>query len=82
MELEEVIIRTLGNIGVVDGHDAGSGEMNIFIHTDHPKLAFDHLRQLVGTKDFMPDLKVAYREIGNEEFVILHPPALSHFRLT
>ena len=29
IELEETIMSSLGNLGKVDGHDAGSGEMNI-----------------------------------------------------
>ena len=79
IELEETIMTSLGNLGKVDGHDAGSGEMNIFIFTDHPKLAFEHVKQVLGTEDFMPDLKVAYREIGKDEFTILHPSDLSYF---
>ena len=33
IELEETIIKGIGSLGKVDGHDAGSGEMNIFILT-------------------------------------------------
>ena len=65
----------------MDGHDAGSGEMNIFILTDHPRLAFEQVEQVLGTKDFMPELKVAYREIGKDEFTILHPAGLSFFAI-
>jgi hypothetical protein len=81
IELEETIIRSLGNLGKVDGHDAGSGEMNIFILTDHPKLAFERVKQVLGTKDFMPELKDAYREIGKDQFIILHPAGLSCFAI-
>jgi hypothetical protein len=81
IELEETIMRSLGNFGRVDGHDAGSGEMNIFILTDHPKLAFERVKQVLGTEDFMPDLKVAYRETGQDEFTILHPEGLSYFAI-
>ena len=81
IELEETIMRSLGNLGKVDGHDAGSGEMNIFILTAPPKLAFQGIRQLLGTRDFMPDLKVAFREIGKDEFTILHPAGLSYFAI-
>ena len=81
IELEETIMRSLGDLGTVDGHDAGSGEMNIFILSDQPKLAFERVKQVLGTKDFMPELKVAYLEIGNDEFAILHPADLSHFTI-
>ncbi len=78
IELEETIRRSLENVGRVDGHDAGSGEMNIFIFTDHPKLAFERVKQVLGTNDFMPELKVAYREVGKDDFTILHPARLTY----
>ena len=81
IELEETIMRSLANLGKVDGHDAGSGEMNIFIYTDQPNLAFERIKEILGTKDFMPELKVAYREIGKDEFTILHPAGLSFFTI-
>ena len=81
IELEETIVRSLGNLGRVDGHDAGSGEMNIFILTDHPKLSFERVEHVLGTRDFMPDLKVAYREIGKDEVTILYPPDLAYFAI-
>ena len=81
IQLEDGIATSLGNLGQVDGHDAGSGEMNIFILTDQPKLAFEHVKQVLGTKDFMPELKAAYREIGDDKFTILHPTGLSHFAI-
>lgn len=79
IDLEEIIMEGLGNLGNVDGHDAGSGEMNIFILTDHPTVAFDRIKQLLGTKDIMPDFKAAFRMIGKDEFTILHPANLTHF---
>ncbi len=81
VELEETIMRSLGNLGNVDGHDAGSGEMNIFILTDNPKSVFDRIRELLGTRDFMPDLKVAFRVIGKDEFTVLYPAGLTHFTI-
>ena len=81
VELEEAIIGDLANLGIVDGHDARSGEMNIFILTDHPKSAFDRIKQVPAMRDFMPDLKVAYREIGGDDFTILHPVGLTHFAI-
>lgn len=81
VELEDTIIGHLGNLGSVDGHDAGSGEMNIFIITDHPMPAFEQIKGLLGTRDFMPDLKVAYREIGKDAFTIIHPAGLAEFAI-
>ncbi len=81
IELEGAIRRALGNLGRVDGHDAGSAEMNIFIFADHPKLAFQAIKQLLGTRDFMPELKVAFREVGQDDFTVIHPPSLTHFAI-
>jgi hypothetical protein len=79
--LEEIIIGNLTNLGCVDGHDAGSGEMNIFILTNSPKDAFDRIRQMPAMRDVMPDLKVAYRKIGEDDFTILHPAGLTCFAI-
>jgi hypothetical protein len=81
IEIEETIIKTLGDLGKVDGHDAGSGEMNIFIFTDNPQLAFERINSSIGTRDFMSALKAAYRKIGSDEFTILHPKNLTHFSI-
>jgi hypothetical protein len=81
IELEDSIIAGIGTLGEVDGHDMGVGEMNIFVHTDHPTLAFETIKSLLGTKDFMPELRAAYREVGKDNFTILHPADLTHFTI-
>jgi hypothetical protein len=81
IELEDGIVAGIGTLGEVDGHDMGLGVMNIFIRTDHPTLAFQQIQSLVGTKDYMPDLKAAYRDVGKDNYTILYPADLSHFAL-
>ncbi len=81
IELEDGLIAGIGNFGKVDGHDMGSGKMNIFIHSDHPKLAFQWVEQLIGTQDFMLELKAAYREADGEKYTILHPAGLEQFQV-
>jgi hypothetical protein len=39
--LQEALEAELGNKAFVDGHDAGLGQMNIFIHTNDPKRISD-----------------------------------------
>jgi hypothetical protein len=80
-ELEEILIEGLGDLGNVDGHDAGSGEMNIFLLTDDPQRTFERIKSLPGTRNFMADLKVAFRKIGHDKFTILHPMGLTHFAI-
>ena len=82
IKLEDSIIAGLGTVGEVDGHDVGLREMNIFVHTDHPSLAFQKIKMLLGTQDFMPELKVAYRDVGKDKFTILYPPNLKDFGIT
>jgi hypothetical protein len=81
IELEDRIIAGLGNLGKVSGHDMGVGEMNIFVRTDHPKLAFEKIKLLLGTHDFMPELKAAYRDVGKDNYTVLYPPGLGHFSI-
>jgi hypothetical protein len=81
VELEEAIRGSLETLGIVDGHDAGSGEMNIFILTNHPMPAFERIKQILGTRDFMPDLKVAFRVVGKDEFTILYSADLTYFAI-
>ena len=79
--LEEAIIDGLGSTGDVDGHDAGSGEMNIFVLTDDPKLAFDRIKTIPDVGDHLLNMKVAFREVGKHEFTIIHPHDLKSFAI-
>lgn len=40
IEIESMLIDSISESSEVDGHDAGSGEMNIFVHTDDVHRAF------------------------------------------
>jgi hypothetical protein len=79
--LEEQIESSLGDLGYVDGHDMGSGEVNIFIVTDKPDEIFQHIKPILLAKDLMPKLKVAYREIGKSKFTIIYPLQLVDFKI-
>ena len=45
--IETLIEDSLAGDGEVDGHDAGSGEVNIFVRTDAPERAFDRIRPVL-----------------------------------
>ncbi len=79
---ERSVAGALGELGEVDGHDAGTGEMNIFILTDRPKLAFDRIKEISDTEKYRNELKAAFREIGKDEFVIIFPENLVHFSIS
>lgn len=81
LELEEALTESLGDLGDVDGHDAGSGEMNIFIFTDDPTRAFERVKAVLGAGDFMSRFKAAYREVGKDSFTIRYPAGLTDFSI-
>jgi hypothetical protein len=77
--VEEALISELGNLALVDGHDAGSGEVNIFLFTDDPNRAFLEIKRVLGSKDFLVGLKAAFRERTGSEYTIIWPPGLTTF---
>lgn len=62
----------LSNEHYVDGHDFGSGQMNIFIHTNSPELAFTESKQVLS-KLGVVEFKAAYRKLEAEEYTWLWP---------
>jgi hypothetical protein len=77
--LERELRSEIGDLGEVDGHDIGQGEMNIFVLTTSPIRCFDSVRSLPGVARAMPRLKVAYRRLDSEDYEVLHPPGLYRF---
>ena len=80
VEAEERMIEALKDIADITGHDMGSGEGNIFIHTNAPerdvRIAFDCLEEHARDQ-----AKAAYREIEGDKYVILRPAGLKEFRI-
>ena len=70
IEIENRLESALGNLHEVDGHDFGSGEMNIFIHTNDPESAFELIKNdiddLVNT-----NFKVAYRKFDRKKYQLI-----------
>ena len=81
VRLEEPLERLLGDLATIDGHDAGVGEVNVFILTDHPIRVFDKVRVLPEVARLLPNLRVAYRRIGEDEFQVLHPTGPYEFKI-
>lgn len=55
----------------VDGHDFGSGTMNIFIDTNDPVAAFGIVKQSVHIDH--RDFRVAYRAFEDDEYSLIWP---------
>ena len=73
VDVEEALDKCLHGVAEVDGHDFGSGEMNIFILTDEPQAAFDKARFIVNAAGLLAKFSAAYRLIGSEEHTRLWP---------
>jgi len=81
IEAEELLREKLREPDVIDGHDIGSGEMNIFILTDNPQSCFGHVKRIFGGRKIWAALRAAYREADGNEYTILWPEGLTHFEV-
>ena len=79
---EDILYRHLPPLGIVDGHDCGAGEFNIFILTDKPQETFDTAEKvrLIASPEYNPI--VAYREWLGERYIVLWPPDLQAFNIS
>ena len=68
--------------GFVDGHDFGSGEMNIFIHTDQPLDAFRDATVVLSGDPRWADVRAAYRPTEGNYFVLVWPETLLEFSVS
>jgi len=81
VQLETALEEFLGPGADVDGHDFGSGEMNLFIITDHPVETFESVLPLLEREGCLASLRAGYREIKGEKFTVLWPLGLDSFRI-
>lgn len=71
--LEDELQRLVAPIADVDGHDMGSGEMNIFILTADPVATFARAKPLLADASLLDNVRVAYRELHSDDFAFLWP---------
>lgn len=79
IRFENALISLLGRSAHVDGHDFGSGEVNIFIITKDPISTFALVQQTDQSIRPSLEMKAAYRSMDGETFVCLWPPGLEYF---
>jgi hypothetical protein len=77
--MEEQLGAALGRYASVDGHDFGSGEMNIFVATERPAEAFADVTNALRDGPRWGDLRAAYREAQGGTYEILWPEGLRKF---
>jgi len=80
--LEGQLAETMPKNSEVDGHDAGSGQMNILIFTDAPKKIFDLVKPVLKEADRLTSARVAYRAVSEDQYTILYPKELATFKVT
>jgi len=72
----------LGETAVVDGHDFGFGQFNIFVLTNDPTATFTQAHHIILDEGIRNYLRSAYCEINREEYVILWPSQLKEFSVS
>ncbi len=66
----------------VDGHDMGSGEVNIFIHANNPINTFQIAKNILEEDGVeLKNIKIAYREINGDNYIPLWPKNLVDFKV-
>jgi hypothetical protein len=77
VSLEDEIHRIVEQIAEVDGHDIGSGEMNIFILTADPVASIELVKPLLSAASLLDKVSVAYREVRSHDFTVLWSTSLT-----
>lgn len=83
ISMEEALEDRLdGSQSYVDGHDFGSSEMNLFVHTDQPLDAFEEAQSALGSDPRWAEVRAAYRPTDGEEYTIVWPATLEDFSVS
>jgi hypothetical protein len=79
IEIEGLLIDGISKSNEVDGHDSGSGEANIFVHTNDVHLAVDEIKDCLGKNAALEGVRIGYRELDGDEYFPLWPKELKRF---
>ena len=71
--LEDELQGHMPSNAVVDGHDIGSDEANIFVLTSDPAVTFSAMIPVLRERGRLKGLRVAYRAEASEDYVNLWP---------
>ena len=81
VEIEKALIGALSRGNRLDGHDVGSGEVNIFIETNNPNQVFDEVRGILIAHHAWSDVRIAYRTTDGDHYTVLWPKTLREFEV-
>lgn len=71
--LEHALTEALSPDVLVDGHDKGSGEANIFILTPDPAATLSASLPVIGGQRRLEGLAAGYRALDSDDYVRLWP---------
>ena len=82
VQIEEELISLLGESADIDGHDFGSEEANIFIHTLDPTESFRRCHTFLASKNPSgTSYRAAYRSLSGSEYTVLYPESSFKFKV-
>lgn len=82
VEIEDALIDGLAQESEVDGHDAGLGQVNIFIRTNSPHGTFEEIKPILDRKGALQGVRAAYRNLEASKYVIIWPKSLTEFTIS
>ena len=71
--LEEDLAERVDEVGDLDGHDMGVGEVNIFFFSDKPQLVFAEARSFLEREGLLAAVRVACRPVDEDKYTWLWP---------
>jgi hypothetical protein len=79
--IEQQVSAALGDIGMIAGHDSGSGETDVLIMTRKPMEAYNVLRGLKEISDQPPVLKASYRQLAVHDYEVVYKQESFRFHI-
>jgi hypothetical protein len=79
--IEDLLFDKLTERCEVEGHDFGSDQANIFIHTDDPRRAFEEIRTILTGHGLWAEARIAYRQIDGAEYIVVWPQGDTTFKV-
>jgi hypothetical protein len=82
VDVEDLLIERFTEQCEVDGHDFGSNEANIFVHTNDPRRAFEEIRVILSGHKLWPDTRIACRQIDGNKYTVIWPEGATTFSIS
>ena len=57
----------------------GSGEMNVLVHTNNPRSAFEKAKRLLFLMGHLPEMKAGYGDSDEDDYTPIWPAELDQF---